>query len=80
MHRSLLAPPARTCPVIAYIKIGNKLLRHFYLIRSQFEDYNSIKQDTPSPAPIKDSSKLAGVVLLLLVMFFFVVVYNTQSD
>ena len=30
MYRSLLAPPARTCLVIAYIKIGNKLLRHFH--------------------------------------------------
>ena len=30
MYRSLLAPPARTCPVIVYIKIGNKLLRHFH--------------------------------------------------
>ena len=30
MYRSLLAPPTRTCPVIVYIKIGNKLLRHFH--------------------------------------------------
>ena len=53
MHRGLLAPSARTCPVKAYTKIGNKLLRHFHLICSQFEDSNSIKQDTPSPAPVK---------------------------
>ena len=30
MYRSLLASPARTCPVIDYIKIGSKLLRHFH--------------------------------------------------